>query len=148
MGEPLVKRRELIEKHILPTLADPIRYSPILEGSLKNLIESVKAHGLEGLVAKRANSKYEPGQRSGAWLKMRVKAGQELVIHRRHFKPLRNCRLPANRSREAYGQTRDGSNHGAPSPRPYRGSLASPLSTSSRHMAMKYASSYASFASR
>src|SRR5450432_73931 len=29
MGEPLVKRRELIEKHVLPELADPIRYSPI-----------------------------------------------------------------------------------------------------------------------
>jgi bifunctional non-homologous end joining protein LigD len=39
----------------------------------------VKAQGLEGLVAKRADSKYEPGQRSGAWLKMRVNAGQELV---------------------------------------------------------------------
>jgi hypothetical protein len=34
-------RRELIEEHILPELADPIRYSPLLEGSLKNLIDSV-----------------------------------------------------------------------------------------------------------
>jgi ATP-dependent DNA ligase len=31
MAEPLVKRRALIEKHVLPTLADPIRYSPILK---------------------------------------------------------------------------------------------------------------------
>jgi bifunctional non-homologous end joining protein LigD len=80
MGEPLIKRRQLIEKHVLPKLADPIRYSPILEGSLKNLIDSVKAQGLEGLVAKRRDSKYEPGQRSGAWRKMRVNQGQELVI--------------------------------------------------------------------
>jgi DNA ligase D-like protein (predicted ligase) len=80
MGQPLTKRRELVEEHILPDLADPIRYSPILEGSLKNLIESVKAQGLEGLVAKRRDSKYEPGLRSGAWMKMRVNAGQELVI--------------------------------------------------------------------
>ena len=63
MAEPLVKRRELIEKHVLPKLADPIRYSPILEGSLKDLIRSVKAQGLEGLVAKRRDSKYEPGLR-------------------------------------------------------------------------------------
>src|SRR5580704_6031502 len=35
MGEPLMKRRELIEKHVLPKLADPIRYSPVLQGSLK-----------------------------------------------------------------------------------------------------------------
>jgi len=40
----------------------------------------VKTPGLEGLVAKRTNGKYEPGQRSGAWQKMRVIQGQELVI--------------------------------------------------------------------
>jgi bifunctional non-homologous end joining protein LigD len=80
MGEPLTKRRELIEEHVLPELADPIRYSPVLGGSLKDLVRSVKAQGLEGLVAKRRDSRYEPGLRSGAWQKMRVNAGQELVI--------------------------------------------------------------------
>jgi ATP-dependent DNA ligase len=80
MGEPLVKRRELIEKRILPKLSEPIRYSPELKASLKDLILSVKAQGLEGLVAKRRDSKYEPGERSGAWQKMRVNQGQELVI--------------------------------------------------------------------
>lgn len=80
MGEPLVKRRELLEEHILPKLAEPIRYSPVLEAKLEDLIRSVKAQGLEGLVAKRRNSKYEPGQRSGAWQKMRVNQGQEFVI--------------------------------------------------------------------
>jgi len=80
MGEPLVKRRELLEEHILPNLTEPIRYSPVLEAKLEDLIRSVKAQGLEGLVAKRRNSKYEPGQRSGAWQKMRVNQGQEFVI--------------------------------------------------------------------
>jgi len=80
MGQPLVKRRELLEEHILPKLAEPIRYSPVLEAKLEDLIRSVKAQGLEGLVAKRRNSKYEPGQRSGAWQKMRVNQGQEFVI--------------------------------------------------------------------
>lgn len=79
-GEPLVKRRELLEEHVLPKLAEPIRYSPVLEAKLKDLIRSVKAQALEGLVAKRRNSKYEPGQRSGAWQKMRVNPGQEFVI--------------------------------------------------------------------
>ena len=36
MSAPLMKRRELIEKHVLPKLAEPIRYSPILEGSRAN----------------------------------------------------------------------------------------------------------------
>jgi ATP-dependent DNA ligase len=76
----LVKRRTLIEKHVLPGLTDPIRYSPVLEGSLENLILSVKAQGLEGLVAKRRDSRYESGLRTGAWQKMRVNRGQELVI--------------------------------------------------------------------
>ena len=80
MGEPLVRRRELLEEHVLPKLAEPIRYSPVLEAKLEDLIRSVKAQGLEGLVAKRRNSKYEPGQRSGAWQKMRVNQGQEFVI--------------------------------------------------------------------
>jgi bifunctional non-homologous end joining protein LigD len=40
----------------------------------------VKAQGLEGLIAKRRDSKYEPGERSGAWQKMRINQGQEFVI--------------------------------------------------------------------
>ena len=79
-GESLIKRRALIEKHVLPHLEEPIRYSPILEGNLKDLIQSVKAQGLEGLVAKRRDSVYESGERSGAWQKMRVNKGQEFVI--------------------------------------------------------------------
>lgn len=59
---------------------EPIRYSPVLEGSLPDLIQSVKAQGLEGLVAKRRDSRYEPGTRSGAWQKMRLNQGQEFVI--------------------------------------------------------------------
>ncbi len=53
---------------------------PGLKASLPDLIASVKSAGLEGLVAKRRDSAYEPGQRSGAWRKMRVNQGQELVI--------------------------------------------------------------------
>ena len=79
-GEQLLKRREVLEKHVLPKMSEPIRYSPILEGSLPDLIQSVKTQGLEGLVAKRRDSRYEPGTRSGAWQKMRVNQGQEFVI--------------------------------------------------------------------
>jgi len=53
MGEPLTKRRELMEKHIFPKLSAPIRYSPPLDARLSDLVHSVKAQGLEGLVAKR-----------------------------------------------------------------------------------------------
>lgn len=39
----------------------------VLEASLADLIQSVTAQGREGLVANRPDSRYEPGQRSGAW---------------------------------------------------------------------------------
>src|SRR3954468_3494049 len=78
--EPLQKRRDLLEKKVLPRLPEPVRYSAPLDAELPVLIQSVKAHGFEGLVAKRRSSPYEPGLRSGAWMKMRVNRGQEFVI--------------------------------------------------------------------
>ena len=80
MRETLEARRELLEKNVLPNLAEPVRYAGPLEAELPVLVESVKAQGLEGLVAKRRDSRYEAGLRSGAWQKMRVNRGQEFVI--------------------------------------------------------------------
>jgi DNA ligase D-like protein (predicted ligase) len=80
MREPLESRRRLLEKKILPKLGEPIRYAAPLDASLPVLIESVKEQRLEGLVAKRLNSPYEAGLRSGAWQKMRVNRGQEFVL--------------------------------------------------------------------
>jgi ATP-dependent DNA ligase len=80
MKEPLSVRRELLQKKILPKLEEPIRYSEELDAPLPDLIAAVKAQCLEGLVAKRRDSRYEPGLRSGAWQKQRINAGQELVI--------------------------------------------------------------------
>jgi len=64
----------------LPKLKEPVRYSSTISAKLADLVESVKASALEGLVAKRADSRYEPGIRSGAWQKMRINQGQEFVI--------------------------------------------------------------------
>lgn len=79
-GEKLSVRRELLEREVLPRLEDPIREAPRFDAGLRDLIQAVRAQGLEGLVAKRLDSVYEPGQRSGAWRKMRVNRGQEFVI--------------------------------------------------------------------
>jgi hypothetical protein len=57
MTEPLVKPPELLEEHVFPKMDGPIRYFPLLEGRLKDLIQSVKAQRLEGLVAKRRDSR-------------------------------------------------------------------------------------------
>jgi len=53
--EPLERRREILEKKVLPRLPEPVRYSAPLDAELPVLIQSVTAHGFEGLVAKRRN---------------------------------------------------------------------------------------------
>jgi bifunctional non-homologous end joining protein LigD len=44
------------------------------------LLEATREQGLEGIVAKRLDCRYEPGRRSGAWLKIKNTLRQELVI--------------------------------------------------------------------
>ena len=78
-GLPLTERRELLNE-VLKSATDPVRVSAVLNASAKDLIEAVRAHSLEGIIAKRTGSKYEPGERSGRWVKYKVNQGQELVI--------------------------------------------------------------------
>jgi bifunctional non-homologous end joining protein LigD len=80
MGETLATRRDLLTRKVLPGLADPVREAPRFYAALADLIAAVRAQGLEGLVAKRLDSSYEPGARSGAWRKMRLNKAQEFVI--------------------------------------------------------------------
>lgn len=80
MDEPLATRRDLLRQRVLKKLGESIRESPELNATLPDLIRSVKAQSLEGLVAKRRDSRYEPGQRSGAWQKMRISQGQDFLI--------------------------------------------------------------------
>jgi bifunctional non-homologous end joining protein LigD len=61
----LEERRELLQRKVLSKMADPIRFSPALNASLNDLIRSVREQRLEGLIAKRRDSRYEPGQRTG-----------------------------------------------------------------------------------
>lgn len=53
MHQPLEERLELLEEKVLSKLDEPIRLLANLDASLPDLIESVKASGMDGLVAKR-----------------------------------------------------------------------------------------------
>jgi bifunctional non-homologous end joining protein LigD len=44
------------------------------------MLAFVKEHGLEGIVAKRRDSIYQPGLRTGLWTKHRINLGQEFVV--------------------------------------------------------------------
>jgi bifunctional non-homologous end joining protein LigD len=78
--QPLEARRALLLDKVFAKLSEPIRQAPVLEGRLADLLTAVRTYGFEGLIAKRRDSLYEPGKRSGAWRKMRVNQEQEFVI--------------------------------------------------------------------
>src|SRR5439155_20104915 len=44
------------------------------------MLEASRRQGLEGVMAKRLESTYEPGRRSRAWLKVKIHRRQEFVI--------------------------------------------------------------------
>ena len=77
---PLYFRREVLRRVFEDIKAAPIGLSENIEAAPTDLIRVVKEFGFEGIVAKRKNSVYEPGKRTGAWVKYRVNRGQEFVI--------------------------------------------------------------------
>ena len=69
-----------------PLLRDAIRISDLVQMSesfsipAAQMIALGKEHGLEGVVAKRLNGRYESGRRSGAWQKLCLTQAQEFVV--------------------------------------------------------------------
>ena len=76
---PLAQRKEVLAK-LCENVADPIRFSGEIGGDAKSLLAEVKRRGLEGLIGKQRDSVYEPGRRSGAWIKLKCLNQQEFVI--------------------------------------------------------------------
>src|SRR5205814_477387 len=76
---PLEARKNVLEK-LCATAGDPIRYSGAIGYDPKWLLEEVKRRGLEGIIGKQRNSAYEPGRRSGAWIKLKCVNEQEFII--------------------------------------------------------------------
>jgi bifunctional non-homologous end joining protein LigD len=76
---PLIERREIL-RSVLKFHSTRIRIAEYFETSAAAMLESTAEQGLEGVVAKRKDSRYEAGKRSGAWAKHRINSGQELVI--------------------------------------------------------------------
>jgi bifunctional non-homologous end joining protein LigD len=79
-NEPLEERRKVLRTKVMPGLPDSVLFSESLEATASEVTEAVKAQGLEGVIAKRRDSLYEPGRRSGAWVKMRVNKSREMVV--------------------------------------------------------------------
>jgi len=76
---PVEQRKQVLAK-VCEDVGDPMHYSGEIMGNVKSLLAEVKKRGLEGLIGKQRGSKYEPGRRSGAWIKLKAVQEQEFVI--------------------------------------------------------------------
>ena len=75
----LIERLALL-KSLVVIRDKRIRISDYVEAGPTDLLSAVREQGLEGIIGKRKDSLYQPGKRSGAWIKYRVNRGQEFVI--------------------------------------------------------------------
>lgn len=75
--QPLSERRSRLAD--LPN-GGVVRFSATFKGSAEAVARALREQGLEGVVAKRVNSRYEAGKRSGAWLKLPLKQQSVFVI--------------------------------------------------------------------
>ena len=76
---------EISERHdllaqALANVDGDVQLMQRFETSPAELIRAAKRLGFEGIIAKRRDSLYEPGKRSGAWVKYKINQGQEFVI--------------------------------------------------------------------
>lgn len=78
MQDSLTKRRAQLTG-IIPSDAN-LRLLQPLPGTAAEIVEAVRAMGLEGVIAKRKGSRYVPGERSDDWQKLKLERSQEFVI--------------------------------------------------------------------
>jgi bifunctional non-homologous end joining protein LigD len=74
---PLVERKAALEQVVD---ASGILLSAALPGTAARVVAAVRTLGLEGVIAKRKDSRYDAGLRSEAWLKLKLELQQEFVV--------------------------------------------------------------------
>jgi bifunctional non-homologous end joining protein LigD len=75
--QPLEARRAQLPKIVK---GSAVLVSQALPGTAQQVIAAVQQLGLEGVIAKRKDSRYEAAQRSGAWVKLKLDKQQEFVV--------------------------------------------------------------------
>ncbi|HUQ78593.1 MAG TPA: DNA ligase D [Patescibacteria group bacterium] len=78
LGVPLEDRKRLLRSVLRET--NRVRFASHVVGDGLAFMAAAEARGLEGIVAKLRRSRYEPGKRSPAWLKLKIRPEQELVV--------------------------------------------------------------------
>jgi bifunctional non-homologous end joining protein LigD len=80
LHEPWSVRRERLVKRIGKHVTPQLRVTESVEGNGKKMLEQARKQGWEGVIAKRVDSRYEPGNRSKHWLKLKIEFRQEFVV--------------------------------------------------------------------
>ncbi len=80
LKEPYEQRREILEGLDLGAAASRVQVPPIFDGDLAAAMSISRELKLEGVVAKRVSSTYQPGARSSSWLKIKTQLMQAVVI--------------------------------------------------------------------
>ena len=75
---PLSERRRALEVVLEP--GPSWRLSQLHHGGGRELLAAVREAELEGVVAKRLDSRYTPGKRSRSWIKTKIRRRQEFVV--------------------------------------------------------------------
>ena len=75
---PLLQRKQLLREFLPPT--GPLRYTDHITGDGARFFDLAKQRGIEGVLAKQANSVYQSGQRSDAWLKIKAPRAATLAV--------------------------------------------------------------------
>jgi bifunctional non-homologous end joining protein LigD len=76
---PLAQRRQLLKQVLDEHPNERLRFSADFDAEPRQLLESARQMGLEGVIAKRKDSPYE-SRRSETWLKLKNKLRQEFVV--------------------------------------------------------------------
>ena len=77
---PYAERRKILEELVQPAKGSRLQVPPVFDGSLDAARGIAAELRLEGVVAKRVDSIYQPGRRASTWLKMKNHPHQEVVI--------------------------------------------------------------------
>lgn len=78
--EPWSERRAQLVKRVGKRVSTQLRITESVQGDGKEMLEKARRQGWEGIIAKRIDSRYEPGNRSRSWLKLKIEFRQEFVV--------------------------------------------------------------------
>ena len=78
--QPYSERRRRLQELVPPQPGSRVQVPPVFDGDLAAALQTSLALELEGVVAKRRDSIYQPGQRAHTWLKIKHRRTQAVVV--------------------------------------------------------------------